>query len=136
MTRCHCTSPLPPLPSSTRRRRRSIHDEDLDDDLSTIPDNYYDHRDVNSESDDEPLRRPSRKAMGKWASQDSFTSTLGKHGVATYLTPTSVRPLHSESWEVYIVSEEEDEREPAPLASQKISDYAVEWLNPPANVYI
>jgi hypothetical protein len=39
MTRRLRTSP-PPLPSSTRRSRRSIHDEDLDDDLSTIPDNY------------------------------------------------------------------------------------------------
>ena len=125
MTRRRRTSP-PPLPSSTRRSRRSIHDEDLDDDLSTIPDNYNDRRDDISESDDEPVRRPSRKAMGKRPSKDSFTSTLGKRVAATQLTPTSAQPLHPERREVYIVSEEEVEREPAPLASKKVSNSAFE----------
>jgi hypothetical protein len=120
MTRRRRTSPPPP--SSTRRRRRSINDEDLDDDLSTIPDNYNDRRDDNSESDDEPLRRPSRKAMGKRPSKDSFTSTLGKRVAATQLTPTSAQPLHPERREIYLVSEEEDERELAPLASKKVLD--------------
>ena len=112
----------PPLPSSTRRSRRSIHDEDLDDDLSTIPDNYNDRQDDISESDDEPVRRPSRKAMGKRPSKDSFTSTLGKRVAAIQLSPTSAQPLHPERREVYIVLEEEDEREPAPLASKKVSN--------------
>jgi len=44
--------------------------------------------------------------------------------------------LHAEYWEVYIVLEEADKREPAPKASRKVFDYAFEWLNPPANVYI
>jgi len=34
----------------------------------------------------------------------------------------SAQPLDPERREVYIVSEEEDEREPAPLASKKISN--------------
>jgi len=121
MTRRRSTSP-PPLPSSTRRSRRSIHDEDLDDDLSAIPDNYNDHRDDISESDNEPVQRPSRKAMGKRPSKDSFRSTLGKRVAATQLTPTSAQPLHPERQEVYIVSEQEEEREPAPLASKKVSN--------------
>src|SRR5882757_5608139 len=121
MTRRRHTSP-PPLPSSTRRSRRSIHDEALDDDLSTIPDNYNDCQDDISESDDKPVRRPSRKAMGKRPSKDSFLSTLGKRVAATQLTPTSAQPLHPERREVYIVSEEEDEREPAPQASKKVSN--------------
>ena len=121
MTRRRRTSP-PPLPSSTRRSRRSIHDEDLDDDLSTIPDNYNDRRDDISESDDEPVRRPSRKAMGKRPSKDSFTSTLGKRVAATQLTPTLAQPQHPERREVYIVLEGEDKREPAPLASKKVSN--------------
>jgi len=112
----------PPLASSTRRSRRSIHDEDLDDDLSTITDNYNDCRDDISESDDESVQRPSRKAIGKRPSKDSFTSTLGKRVAATQLTPKSSQPLDPELREVYIVSEEEDEREPAPLASQKVSN--------------
>jgi len=121
MTRRRHTSP-PPLPSSTRRSRQSIHDEDLDDDLSTIPDNYNDRQDDLSESDDEPVQRPSKKAMGKWPSKDSFTSTLGKRVAATQLTPTSAQPLYPEHQEVYIVSEEEHEREPALLASKKVSN--------------
>jgi hypothetical protein len=60
--------------------------------------------------------------MGKRPSKDSFTSTLGKRVAATQLTPTSAQPLHPERQEVYIVSEEEDEREPAPLASKKVSN--------------
>jgi len=125
MTRRRRTSLLP-LPSSTRRSRLSIHDEDLDDNLSTIPDNYNDYRDDISESNDKPVRRPSRKAMGKWPSKDSFTSTLGKRVAATQLTPMSAQPLHAERLEDYIVSEEDDEREPAPLASKKVSNSAFE----------
>jgi len=60
--------------------------------------------------------------MGKRPSEDSFTSTLGKRVAATQLTPTSAQHLHPERWEVYIVSEEEDERQPAPLASKKVSN--------------
>src|SRR5882757_3356166 len=119
MTRRRRTSP-PPLPSSTRRSRRSIHDEDLNDDLRTIPYNYNDRQDDISESDDEPVRRPSRKAMGKQPSKDSFTSTLGKRVAATKFTPTSAQPLHPERCEVCIVSEEEAECVPAPLASKKV----------------
>jgi len=58
--------------------------------------------------------------MGKRRSNDSFTSTLGKRVTATQLTPTSAQRLHPEGWEVHLVSEEEDEREPAPLASKTI----------------
>ena len=64
--------------------------------------------------------------MGKRPSQDSFKSTPGKRVAATQLTPTSALPLHPECREVYIVSEEEDEREPAPLASKKVSNQAFE----------
>jgi len=60
--------------------------------------------------------------MGKQPSKDSFTSTLGKRVAATQLTPTSAQPLHPERQEVHIVTEEEDEREPAPLASKKVSN--------------
>jgi hypothetical protein len=60
--------------------------------------------------------------MGKRPLKDSFTSTLGKRVAATQLTPTSAQPLYPERREVYIVSEEEDEREPSPLASKKISN--------------
>jgi len=60
--------------------------------------------------------------MGKRPSKDSFTSTLGKRVAATQSTPTSAQPLHSERREVYIVSEEVDEREPVPLASKKVSN--------------
>jgi len=42
--------------------------------------------------------------------------------VATQLTPKSVKPLHPERQVVYIVSEEEDESEPAPLESKKVSN--------------
>jgi len=135
MTRRRRTSP-PPLPSSTSRSRRYIHDEDLDDDLSTITDNYNDSRDDISESDHEPVLQSSRKAICKRPSEYSFTSTLGQRVAAAQLTPISVQRLHPESREVYIVSEEEDECEPAPLASKMVSNSAFEWLNPPANVYI
>jgi len=121
MTRRCRTSP-PVLPSSTRRSRRCIHNEDLDDDVSTIPDNYHDRRDDISASDDEPVQRTSRKAMGKRPSKHSFTSTLGIRVAATDVTPTSAQPLHPERREVYIVSEEEDERESVPLASKKVSN--------------
>jgi hypothetical protein len=64
--------------------------------------------------------------MGNRTSKDSFMSTLGKRVAATQLTPTSAQRLHPEHWEVYIVSEEEDECEPAPLGSKKVSNYAFE----------
>jgi hypothetical protein len=82
MTRRCRTSP-PPLPSSTRRSRRSIHDEDLDDDLGTIFNNYNDRRDDVSESDDESVWRPSREAMRKRLFKNSFMSPLGKRVAAT-----------------------------------------------------
>jgi hypothetical protein len=78
----------------------SIHDKDLDDYLSTIRNNYNDRRDDISESNDQPARRPSRNAMGKRPSKDSFTSTLGKQVAATELSLTSEQPLHSEHWDV------------------------------------
>jgi hypothetical protein len=119
MTRRRRTSPRS-RPSSTRSCRRSGPDEDLDDYLSTIPDNYDDCQDDISGSDNEPVRRPSKKAIGKHQSKDLFTSTLGKQVAATQLTPTSAQPLHPECREVCIVSEEVDEREPAPLASKNV----------------
>jgi len=94
-----------------------MHNNDLDDDLSTIPNNYNDRRDDNPESDEEPVRWPSRNTMGKRPSKDSIMSTLGKQVAAMQLTPTQAQPLQSERRELYIVSEEEDERKPAPLAS-------------------
>ena len=60
--------------------------------------------------------------MGKQPSKDLFTSTIGKRVAAAQLTSRSAQPLHPERWEVYIVSEEEDQRQPAPLASKKVSD--------------
>jgi len=90
MTKRHYTS-HPPLLSTTRRSRWALHDEDINDDLSTIPDDYNDCDDDNSEADDNPLRRPSMKAMRKWPSKDSFTSTLGKLVAAPQLTPTSAQ---------------------------------------------
>jgi len=49
-------------------------------------------------------------------------STLGKGVAATELTPVLARPQYPESWAVYIVSEEENQCEPAPLASKKVFD--------------
>jgi len=116
--------------------KHSIHNEDLDDDFIRISDNYNDRQDDNAESDDEPLQRPARKAMGKPPSKDSFMSTLGKRVAATQSTPAWEQPLHPESQEVFIVSEEVDDPERALLASKMVSDYAFQWLNPPTNVYI
>jgi hypothetical protein len=109
MTRKRCTSPAP-LPSSTRRSRRSIHNKDLDDDLSTIPDNYNDHQDDSSESDDEPVWRPFRQAMVKQPSKVSSKSTLVKRVAATQLPPAYAQPLYPERRVVHIVPEEEDTR--------------------------
>jgi hypothetical protein len=91
-----------------------------------IPANYNDRRDNISESDDSPIRQPSTKAMGKRPSKDSFSSTVGKRVTATQLTPTLAQSLHPERREVYIVSEEEDECEPAPLALKTVSNSAFE----------
>jgi len=49
-------------------------------------------------------------------------STLGKWVAATQLTPTLEQPPHPEHQEVYIDSEEDDERELVWLASKKVSD--------------
>jgi len=117
---------LPPLPSSTRRSRQFIHNKDSNDILSTIRNNYNDNQDENSESDNEPLWRPSRNAMWKRPSKHSFLSTLGEQVTATQLTLMSAQPLRPEGQEVYIVSEEEDEREPVSLASKTVSDSAYE----------
>jgi len=87
-----------------------------------ISDNYNDHQDDNSDSNDKPFWQPSPNAMGKQPSRDSFTSTLGKQVAASQLTPTSAQPLHPEYWEVYIVSEEENQCKPAPLASKQVLD--------------
>jgi hypothetical protein len=64
--------------------------------------------------------------MCNWPSKDSFTSTLGKQVEANKLFAKSVLPLHPEHREVYIVSEEEDQRKPALLASKKVSNQAFE----------
>jgi len=87
-----------------------------------MPTTYNDRLDDNSESDVEPLGLPFGTTMGMWPSKDSFTSTLGKWVTAPQLIPTSVQILHPEDWNVYIVSEEEDELEPVPLAPKKASD--------------
>jgi len=136
MPRMRHTSPPPPLPSNTKRSRQSFYDEDLDDNLRMIPDNYNDGRDEYSKSHDQPLRWPYTNAMIKRPSKDSFSSTPGKHVLATQLTPTSALPLHPECREVYIIPEEENECNHAPLVSKLVSDQASEWLNPLANVYI
>jgi len=86
MTRTRRTSPHTHSPT-TRRSRLSICNEDLDDNLRTIHDDYNDHQDDNSESDDKPLRRPSTNAMGKRLSHESFTSTLGELVTATQSSP-------------------------------------------------
>jgi len=125
MTRRCRTSPAP-LPFTTRRSRQPIHNEDLDDDLRMIADNYNDHRHDNSESDNEPLPRLSSKAMVKWPSNNSFTSTLGHQVTATQFTPTSSQPLHPERGEIHILLEEEDERKPALLVSKKVPNSAFE----------
>jgi hypothetical protein len=114
MTRRRLTS-LPPLLSSSRRSRRSIYDEDLDDVFSTTLTNYNDREDDISESDNEPVRRPSRNGMGKQPSKDSFTSTLGQRVAVTQLTPKSGQALHPERQAVYIVSGKEDQPEPVLL---------------------
>jgi len=46
------------------------------------------------------------------------------------------QPLHPQRQKVYIVSEEEDQREPLPVSSKQESNEGFEWLNSPANVYI
>ena len=46
------------------------------------------------------------------------------------------QPLHHLHWEVYIVSEEEDDCEPVMRASRKVFDYAFKWLTYPTDVYI
>jgi len=74
--------------------------------------------------------------MGMRPSKGSFLSTLGRHVAATELTPMPARHLHPERREVDIFLEEVDERVTAPLASKKVSNYAFDWVNPPANVYI
>jgi len=136
MTRWCRTSPPSRVPDSTRGSRWFMHNEDLDDDLSMIPDNFNDHWDHNSEFDNEPQCRTACKAIGKRPSTDSFMSTLGKWVVATQWTSMSVQPLKSERGEVYIFPEEEDESELVPLASMKVSNEAFQWLNPPAKIYI
>ena len=110
--------------SSTRRSRRSIHDNDHNDDIRTIPDNFHDCREDYSESDDEPLRRPFRNAVDMHSSNDPFTSPRVKQVVATQVTHTLALSLHRGCQEVSIVPWEEDECEPTMLASKKVSDSA------------
>lgn len=124
MTLRWLTSPTPPLCSSTRRIGRTIHDKDLEKNLGTIRHNQNDCRIDISESEHELPRQPSRKAFGNWLSKHSFMSSLGKPVAATQFTSTLARPLCPERWEVYIVPQEEDERELAPLASKKVYDSA------------
>jgi len=100
----------------------SIHQRNLDDDLSTISDNYNYSGDDNASSDDEPNWRTFRNAILKRPSKDSFKSILGQQVAATHVTPSSVHSLHPEHQAVYLVSEEKDEREPALLESKKVLD--------------
>ena len=100
MTQRRHTSAPPPLPSSTKRCRWSIQEKDLDDNLSTIPNNYNDRRDDHSKSHDEPLQRPSKTAIGKRRSKVSFTSTLGNRLFRTQLTVTSAQPQPPEDREI------------------------------------
>jgi len=118
MIRKRRSSPPPPVPSSTRRSRHSIHDEDLDDDLHMTPNIYNDCQDQNSESDDKPLRQPSRNVIGTPPLNDSFMSTFGKQVRATQETCTSTIPLHPERREVNIVSEEEDHQQQLQFPSE------------------
>jgi len=134
--RCHTSPPPPSLPSNTSRSRRSIHHENLHYDLRMTPDNYNDRWDGNSESDNRPLWRPSWEEFKNRPSDGSFTSTLGKWVVVTQLSPPLLQPLHPENQKVYIVLEEEDEREPALQASEKVSHSVFKSLNSPDNVYI
>jgi len=84
--------------------------------------NDNDYQDDNSESDEEPLGRSSMKAIGKGQSKDSFTSTHGKLVATTQSAPRSARLRHPAPQEVNISSAEEDQHEPAGLASKKVSD--------------
>jgi len=136
MTQTWRTSPPLPVPSNTSVCKLSMRNENLDDELSTIQDNDNDRRDAMPESEDKPRGRLSRRAMGKRPSKDSFTSTLGKCVVATKFSCTSAQPLHPECWEICMVWDEEDEREPAPLVSKKIFNSAFKCFNAPANEYI
>ena len=80
----------------------------------------------NSESNNEPLWRPSKTAMGKRPSKDSYTSTLGKRVAVTPLTLMSAQSLHPEGQKVNAFFGEEDELESAPVVSTKVSDLASE----------
>jgi len=102
---------------------------DLNDHVSTIQDNYNNHLDDNTESDNEPLQRPSLKAMGKWPSKDSFTSTLRKHGCAPKLLLTSKQALNAKHQEGHIVSDTEHESDPAQLGSKKVIIWTFKRLN-------
>jgi len=133
MTQRCSTSPPPPSLSSTWKKRQSNLYEDLNDDQSTIPDDYNACWDDSSKFDSELLSWPSRNPTGKWPSKDLITSTLGMRVSATQCTSTLVPPPNPEHREVCLVSEEEYERQPAPLAAKKILHYVFKLWNSPAN---
>ena len=56
--------------------------------------------------------------------------------MVTQFTHAVAVTLHPEHGEVYLASEEEDERELVCLACRKVSDEAFQWLNLPTAVYI
>ena len=122
MTQWHHTSPPPAVFSNTRRSRQSMHDKNLNNDLSITPNifNYcqYDFLEFN----DKPIQFPSRKAMGKQHSKDWFTSILGNWVMATQITPTLVQHLHSECREWSIALVDENQCETALLAFMSILD--------------
>jgi hypothetical protein len=64
--------------------------------------------------------------MGKQPLKHSFTSTLGKQVAATQLPSTSAERLHPRHQEVDVVSEEEDDHNPVPRASRKVSNFVLE----------
>jgi len=60
--------------------------------------------------------------MGKQPWNDLFPSVYGNQVAATNVTPTSPHAIHPETEEVYIITEEEDQNNPAPLVSKKDFD--------------
>jgi predicted HNH restriction endonuclease len=64
--------------------------------------------------------------MGKQPSKDTVMSILGICFMTSQSTPSLAQPIDSECWEVETVWKEEDQHKPALLASEKVSDYAIE----------
>lgn len=135
MTRRRCTSPPPPARFRTRRRGSSINNEDIDDDLRTIPDNHLDSGDDNSESADKPPHCPP-ECNGSVAIRRLFqVNTLKTDCSKSINSYAGVTPV-SRTLGGLSFSEEDDKGQPAPLASRNALDCACNPMNSPANVYI